>query len=424
MTTRPSERSVTSIRHRLRGSAAESAAAIGARRPCPATSRPQQPPGRWARRAPPLAAASTAPALGVHRSNVARSGSVDAPARRARTSALVRRPNHVTVAVGPCGHRPARAGRRRSAPRCPTPGAPGRARPWPRRSQPDCRTRRREPCRRQLDPDGRRRDRRTGTRCDPGPALPSPAPGSAVSCVGGEHGERKAQLVVERAGRRDRRDQRPPGPAAIRSFAVVLPTDPVIRDDGGSVSRSMWNRAMVPSATRTSGTTMVGASVGRVAEHRDRAGGDSGTDEVVPVDSRPRPGPRRGCRDVTSRESEQTCVTVRAVCGRRNNHQLAHRRPQRHPMAVGITSPVPPMCGHVLPVHAAHAPRRGRRRGSPRPRLSCPLSWPLPATSTTSPGRARLTAQLRSRPGGRRSRAPRPVAAGRPSLCRQAQPAG
>ena len=96
-----------------------------------------------------------------------------------------------------------------------------------------------------------------------------------------------------------------------------------------------------------------------------------------------RPARRRGRRAPTARES----ITARA--GRRR-------------AAPGATSRPPAACGDLLRRPRAHAAPRGRRRrrrrapcGRPRTPGSC--SWPLPATTTTSPGAARRDGALDGR---------------------------
>ena len=84
--------------------------------------------------------------------------------------------------------------------------------------------------------------------------------------VGGQHRERHADLVVERARRQRPSARRSRAPAAIRSLVLVLPTGAGDADDRESASRSSTARGE-PRQTRRPGpaTTTAGTPSGRAA---------------------------------------------------------------------------------------------------------------------------------------------------------------
>ena len=127
---------------------------------------------------------------------------------------------------------------------------------------------------------------------------------------------------------------------------------------------------------------MVGTPVGRAAQHRHRAGRDRLLDEVVAVDALARDGDeeaaRLGSAGVDERPTGHGRLRVGcAVSGATDHVGDLGQRHRDHRDARSCT--------------ASRATRRSSN-GCTSPWISCPVSCPLPAISTTSPGAARRTA--------------------------------
>ena len=113
----------------------------------------------------------------------------------------------------------------------------------------------------------------------PGGHLQHQVPGRVV---GAQHGQRQAELGVERPGRRDRRPE-PLHQLGGQVLGRGLPRRPGDAGDPRRGQRVQPRLASAASAAGTSATSTEGTGTGRVAEHRDRARGHRGGGEIVPV---------------------------------------------------------------------------------------------------------------------------------------------
>ena len=168
---------------------------------------------------------------------------------------------------------------------------------------------------------------------------------------------------------------------AIRSLVEVLPDDPVMpttRSSGSLLSTCVANR---PRATTTSATTHGGSTDGAGGEgERPRPGAKASVDEVVPVHpfaddageqaagfdvARVDEGPGRDRRGRVGDVVEGPADHVGDLGDRHGDHRG-----------------VPPS----RPVRRASASTTRSSKGRSTPSTSCPVSWPLPATTTAPPG--------------------------------------
>ncbi len=244
-------------------------------------------------------------------------------------------------------------------------------------------------------------------------AQPGDVPGAARAhledeepgvLVGVEHGQRQADVVVVRAGRADR------GPGGGEHLAEQVLGRGLARGAGDAqrcaarpaVSRSCTPAASRPSAVTGSSTTTQGRpSSGRAARARAAPAAAAAARKSCPSTRSPGSGDEQvaGTDGRASRAVTRPVTTAVASPGERR-----HRRPL--PPRPGVSA-----ITRVLPCSARTSRSTARSsKGAPCPSISWPVSCPLPATSSVSPGRARPTAAASAarRPG---PRAPRPAAA-------------
>ena len=207
--------------------------------------------------------------------------------------------------------------------------------------------------------------------------------------VGGEHGQRQADVVVERAGRADR------GPGGGQHLAEqVLGRGLARRAGDAERSQPAGGQPAVhaprrqPAERGHAGRRRRRRAARRPAGRPARrgAGRGRGGEEVVAVD--PLAGQRRrtGRRGRRVRESTVTAPVTRRVrrVAAATVPPTGRGRPRRSVSAITRGA-----------LRARRGPRAARSRssnGCTAPATSWPVSWPLPATSSVSPGRARATA--------------------------------
>src|SRR5580693_3671982 len=204
-----------------------------------------------------------------------------------------------------------------------------------------------------------------------------------------------AELVVERPGGRDRGaetlDQLSgqvlggglagrAGDARDRGGGQRVDHEPGQRGQGGRdvANNDRWSQ-------------YGGDRDGPGREHRDRAGRDGGGGEVVPVDPFPRDrgeqaagaGPPGVDHHLAGHHSARVPAQLAVGAlgdlgqGQRDHRSTAHGSRGGWPLAARSN---------------ADAVTARSSKGSTAPATYCPVSWPLPATTITSPGAARPTA--------------------------------
>ena len=190
------------------------------------------------------------------------------------------------------------------------------------------------------------------------------------------------------------------------SLVLVLPTEPVTRDDLGLVrarARPARDRAALrarrarraaarPSANRRAGRRRTTASAGARCKR--------GLDEIVAVAA------------VALDGEERFAWRDRAACRSRCPERRGQRARRSAPMAAAIASTV--QSGRSRHAHlslSAAATASWSLNGSIWSPMIWPVSWPLPAISSTSPGASSRNRARGSPRAGRRSRSRRARAA-------------
>ena len=214
-----------------------------------------------------------------------------------------------------------------------------------------------------------------------------------VSGTGQQHRVRKAQFVVERLRRRDGRAGAA-STCAIRSLVEVLPDEPVT-STMRALSRPATAVASAVSAAIGSATRMRRRPTGRVASTADRAALDA-----RPPRSRGRPPARRLM--ARNRSPATDLAAVELHLSGYQPARLEVDQPTVDDAAIsralsGIISRSrsrpwrSPALRHRCGTHGAARASRSTvtsSKGSITPPTSWPVSWPLPAISTVSPGSA------------------------------------
>ena len=192
--------------------------------------------------------------------------------------------------------------------------------------------------------------------------------------------QRHAPMIVERRGRGVRRRRSPTAPARAISLALVLPTEPVIGEDScrAAPPRGFARAAPCRAACRRRRTAGRPPAIGRETSAADGAGLEGARDVVVAVVR------------VALDGDEQVAGLERARVDRdagRGPFERRGRRPRAPaPSSFGVQS------GRVMRRSPAPpALSSASENGSTRSPTIWPVSWPLPAMTSASPGSSSLT---------------------------------